>query len=71
MTSTAEWIGWGAEAREVAAANFGDGQYDENVGGVELMVNDGSLADETAQSQIALEQRRQSAGGVARVAGVT
>ena len=34
--------------------------HDANVGGVELMIDHGAVADEAAEAEIALDQRRQS-----------
>ncbi len=50
----------GTEVLEVARVDLLDGQDDQHVGGAELAIDDGAVADEGAEPEVALDQ-----GGIA------
>src|ERR1700730_17269524 len=51
--------GAGAEMLDVARVDRRHRQHDQHVGGAELTVDHGAVADRCAEPQIALDQRRQ------------
>src|SRR5579883_1890422 len=52
-------LGAWTEMRKIARADRRHRQYDQHIGGAELMINDRAVADEGAKAQISLDQRRQ------------